>query len=256
VNREFKYFGCDGLVCTNPEYYETNRKQWPSVLIPNGVNPDRFRPGAGDRAALGLPAIVPLVLMVSALIPSKRVLEGIEAVARAPGMHLVVLGDGELREKAAALGKERLGERFSLRTAPYEQMAAFYRCADVFLHMSQVEPSANAYMEALATGLPIVTHDRPVTQWTLEDQGVLVDTGDFEAVAAGLRRAMALRTPAHVASRRALVERRFSWRAIGDQYAAFLRQVAKREPRWIAQRLETELEPAPAAAAAGPTGRE
>lgn len=236
-NREFRYFACDGLVCTNPEYHEANRDRWPSALIPNGVDPRRFRPGAGDRSALGLPEGVPLALMVSALIPSKRVLEGIEAVARTDGLHLVVLGDGELAEKARALGRERLGGRFHLRTMPYEQMPEAYRCADVFLHMSQVEPSANAYMEALATGLPIVTHDRVVTRWTLEDQALLVDTDDMGAVAEALTAAMALRTPELVRSRRALVERRYAWSAIADSYATFLHQIHRKHalrPAWDA----------------------
>jgi len=233
-SREFRHFACDGLVCTNPEYFESNRERWPSVLIPNGVDPERFRPGRVDRSELELPEGVPLVLMVSALIPSKRVLEGIEAVARTRDLHLLVLGDGELAQQAAALGSQRLGARFHQRTLPYELMPKAYQAADVFLHMSQVEPSANAYMEALAAGLPIVTHDRAVTRWTLEDQGLLVDSNDPGAVAAALTHAMTLTTPVHVEGRRSLVRRRFAWSAIAESYAGFFRQVCQQHARQAA----------------------
>lgn len=227
-NYEYRFFGCDGLVCTNPEFYQTNHKRWPSVLIPNGVDPSRFAAGPGDRAALGLPAGVPVVLMVSALIPSKRVLEGIQAVARLKGVHLLVLGDGELKSKAQELGSGLMGDRFHLRSLPFEAMPGAYRCADVFLHMSKIEPFGNVYVEALASGLPVVTHDREATRWTLEGLGTLVNTDEPDAVAAGVLRALDLRTPAHAAARRALVERRFSWAAIADGYAGFLRQVVSR----------------------------
>ena len=43
-NAEYKHFFCDGLVCTNPEYFERNREKFSSALIPNGVDPRQFTP--------------------------------------------------------------------------------------------------------------------------------------------------------------------------------------------------------------------
>ena len=57
---EFRYFGCDGLICTNNEYYLRNRDRWFCRLIPNGVDPQLFSPGPADRAALGLPDDLPV----------------------------------------------------------------------------------------------------------------------------------------------------------------------------------------------------
>lgn len=225
---EFKFFSCDGLVCTNNEYYGRHKDRWFCELIPNGVHPDVFSPGQPSRAQFGLPTDGRVALMVSALIPSKRVLEGIRAASRIEGLSLIAAGDGPLRDEVDATGRQLMGERFKRVTLPRQRMPDLYRSADVFLHMSQDEPSANAYMEALATGLPIVTHDRSVTRWTLEDQGVLVDTGIEEQVVGGIRRAMDLRGSEHVAARRRLIEERFSWHAIGGQYARFLAVVADR----------------------------
>jgi glycosyltransferase involved in cell wall biosynthesis len=224
-NSEFRLFGCDGLVCTNPQYFERNRERWRSVLIPNGVDPDVFFPGRGDRAAFELPAGAPIALMVSALIPTKRVEAGIQAVAATPDLFLVVAGDGELRAEVDEAGARLLPGRYKRLTLPRARMPELYRCADMFLHMSVDEPSANAYMEALATGLPIVTHDWEVTRWTLEDCGLMVDSHHIPLVADALSRALGQRGAEDVARRRALIDRRFSWRQISADYAAFVQSL-------------------------------
>jgi glycosyltransferase involved in cell wall biosynthesis len=219
-NWEYRHFSCDGLICTNPEYFERHQNRYPCALIPNGVDPNVFCPGEANRAALGLPEN-PVVLMVSALASFKRVLEGIRAVALVPDACLVIAGDGEQRREVEQLGNQLMPGRFRRLTLPRPEMPGLYRSADVFLHMSQDEPSANAYIEALATGLPIVTHDRYVTRWTLEDQAVLVDTSDASAVREGIARAMDFRKNSDVRARRNIVERRFAWSAIAKDYCDF-----------------------------------
>jgi len=230
-NSEYRFFNCQGLICTNPQYFEANRDRWRATLIPNGVDPDLFSPGQVDRKAFDLPVGEPIALMVSALIDTKRVLEGIRCAARVDGLNLVVAGDGPLRQEVEELGRSLMADRFQRITLPRDRMPDLYRAADLFLHMSQVEPSANAYMEALATGLPIVTHDRQVTRWTLEDQALLVDTDDEAQVADGVRRALDMRTPEHTARCRQLVERRFAWRTIAQQYVDFFRQALDQHSR-------------------------
>lgn len=226
-NAEYKHFSCDGLVCTNPEYFEHNKDKYRAVLIPNGVDPNLFTPGSGNRATFNIPEQSPLALMVSALIPSKRILEGIRCVAKVEGLHLAVAGDGELRTEVNALGEKLLGNRFHPLKLPREAMPDLYRCADVFLHMSQDEPSANVYIEALATGLPIVTHDRRVTRWTLEDSSILVDTSNEDAVAEGLKLALGAKANSHIQKRRELVERRFSWAALAREYHEFCEAICQ-----------------------------
>lgn len=238
AHREYRWFGCDGLVCTNPEYFERNQDRWFCTLAPNGVNPQWFQPGPRDRAAFDLPDQAPVALMVSALIASKRVVEGIRAAAQVPDLHLVVCGDGPEREQVRTLGQQLMPGRFHWKKLPRDRMPDMYRAADLFLHMSLDEPSANAYIEALATGLPIVTHDRRVTRWTLEDTAVLVDATDTDRVVQGIQSALQQRSPEDIAARRDLVDRRFTWSAIAQIYYDFFQDVlqrrAHRQPHWIA----------------------
>lgn len=223
--REYKYFGCDGLICTNPEYFERNKGSWRSKLIPNGVDPNLFSSGKSDRSKFNLPEDVPLVLMVSALIPSKRVSEGIKAVSELKGVHLVICGDGPEREPIKELGERVMAGRFHLMKLPRTQMPDIYRAANAFLHMSVDEPSANAYIEALATGLPIITHDRLVTQWTLENTCILVDTHDKLATMNGINTALKSDSDFNIRSRIKLAKTRFLWPNIAQEYLSFSKEV-------------------------------
>ena len=81
---EPRFFSCEGLICTNPIYFERNQERWKSTLIPNGVDPVRFHPGPERKAELGLPTDRPVVLMVSAIEPGKRVIEAMQRFRRSP----------------------------------------------------------------------------------------------------------------------------------------------------------------------------
>ena len=222
-NSEYRFFGCEGIVCTNPDFYERNRARWHSCLIPNGVDIDRFRPGEARRQEFGLPADRLIVLMVSALISSKRVDVGIEAVSRIPNAHLVVAGDGPLRRLLDAEAERLLPGKFTRLTIAPERMPELYRSADIFLHLSKEETFGNVYVEAMACGLPVVGHDMPRVRWIVGDQGYLTDTEDIAAVTReiGLARDAAPGLQAARVARAAT----FSISRVSEMYRAFLQEV-------------------------------
>ena len=219
-NAEYRLFDCDGLVCINPDYFEDNREHWRCALIPNGADLERFAPGPGERARFGLPGDRPVVLMVSALIESKRVLDGIRAVSMIPDAHLVVAGDGHLRGEAEALAGTVLPGRFTRLTLTAPEMPALYRSAEVFLHMSLAESFGNVFVEAMASGLPIVGHDTPRLRWIVGDGPFLCDTQDTGQLGAALTAALA-----HGIDRVDRAVGRFAWPAIAGEYERFLRQL-------------------------------
>ena len=224
LNMEFRWFNCDGLVCTNPEYYRRHQNTFASALIPNGIDVDAFCPGADRREELKLPKAAPLFLMVSALIASKHPVEGIRAVAEIPGAGLVIAGNGPLHEECDRVGKELMGNRYQRITLPFEQMPNLYRSADVLLHMSQDEAFGNIYIEAAACGLPVVGHDHENTRWILDDMGILVDTTDEAALDAALREAAEQKCGLNTAERHQRLSDRFAWPVVADQYHTFISQ--------------------------------
>jgi glycosyltransferase involved in cell wall biosynthesis len=212
---EFKHFNCDMLVCTNPDYLARNRESWPCALIPNGVDLGRFRPGDGQRQRFGIPEDGLVILMVSAFISSKRIFDGIQAVARLEGAHLVIAGDGPLREDAKAKADETLPGRFTQLTVSAAEMPALYRSADVFMHLSLNESFGNVFLEAWASGLPIVAHESKRLRWILGEGHFLCDTRDPTQ----LDQALSSATAAKKAAPSPAIKR-FSWPSIGKQYEA------------------------------------
>ena len=138
-------------------------------MIYNGVDLSRFKP-KGKKYRLGLER--PIVLCVAGRDRYKRVEETIMAVAGLKNVSLVVVGGNEEVKK---LGKERLGRRFKQLMVEYKQMPEIYRSADVFSLVSESsEAFGVAYLEALASGLPIVATDDGLRREILGRYGIYV----------------------------------------------------------------------------------
>jgi teichuronic acid biosynthesis glycosyltransferase TuaC len=119
-----------------------------------GIDRDRFHPGAGERSGRR-------VVSLGALIPRKGHDLVIEAVARLPGVTLTVVGEGPERAALTALiGRLGVADRVTLAGAlPHDALPALLAGADVMALASASEGLANAWVEALACGTPIVIPD-------------------------------------------------------------------------------------------------
>jgi glycosyltransferase involved in cell wall biosynthesis len=222
------FFSCDGLICTNPLYLERNRERWFSTLIPNGIDPNRFHPGPGNREKFGLPADRPVLLMVSALESGKRVIEAIRAVSTVKDAFLVVAGDGALRTQVDRVAAQLLPGRFMRNSFPHSEMPELYRSADLFLHTAKCESFGNVYLEALSSGVPIVAHEDQITRWILGDHAVLLDTESEKALSQAIESALR----SHRSDAKEAVEwahANYSWSIIARRYIEFLDQVLVRK---------------------------
>lgn len=124
-----------------------------------GVDLDRFAPG--DRAALKgeLGVAGPLVVSLGALIPRKGHDIVVEAMRQLPGATLLIAGEGPERGRLEALARS-LGDRVRLLgSVPHADLPRLLAAADVMALASSSEGLANAWVEALACGTPIVIAD-------------------------------------------------------------------------------------------------
>jgi teichuronic acid biosynthesis glycosyltransferase TuaC len=124
-----------------------------------GVDLDRFRPldRAAAKARLGVTG--PLVVSLGALIPRKGHDLVIEAMAGIPDATLLVAGSGPEQARLLALAEARgvAGRVRLLGGVPHGQLPAILAAADVMALASESEGLANAWIEAMACGTPVVT---------------------------------------------------------------------------------------------------
>ncbi|MFD1109006.1 glycosyltransferase [Pseudoroseomonas ludipueritiae] len=124
-----------------------------------GVDLERFRPHdrAAAKAKLGIQG--PLIISLGALIPRKGHDIVIRALREIEGATLMVAGEGPEETRLAALARKMgLEERVRLLGGvPHKELPALLSAADVMALASESEGLANAWIEAMACGTPVVT---------------------------------------------------------------------------------------------------
>jgi teichuronic acid biosynthesis glycosyltransferase TuaC len=187
-----------------------------------GIDREVFqvRDRAAAKAALGIQG--PLVVSVGALIPRKGQGFVIDALPALPDVTLAMIGKGEdesmLRTKAAALG---VGDRVVfLGTLPATGIVDWLAAADVMALPSLSEGLANAWVEALACGTPVVTCDIGGARELIDrpEAGRLVERTP-DAIASAVRDIL-VASP----SRQAVAASvgKFSWQTNAEQLRAHL----------------------------------
>ncbi len=188
-------------------------------VIPNGVDLTLFKPAplTTDKRPLRL-------LTVGRLSETKRVHLLIEAVAalhrQGCPVHLTVVGGGalhdSLQQQAHGLG---LGKHIALQgRCEREAMSDLYRDHDLYVSATLQEGMSNAMLEAMASGLPIVTTPCEGLDELIGDNGRVVEPAALCETLAALADDRPLRQHMALAAR-ARAET-FTWRAAAEAYRA------------------------------------
>jgi phosphatidyl-myo-inositol dimannoside synthase len=215
----------------------------PSVVIPPGVDPHRFRPLSTDersarRRALGWADEDVVVLGLSRLVPRKGFDTVIDAVARLqpthPNLRLAIGGSGRDRPRLERRAVDRGARIQFLGRVSEDDLPATYAAADVFAMCCrsrwaglEQEGFGIVFVEAAAAGLPQIAGR---------------SGGSHEAVVDGVT-GWVIDPPDHVGRVASALERMLinpdERRAMG--HAARLRAMAEFDYDQLASRLDTSL---------------
>jgi glycosyltransferase involved in cell wall biosynthesis len=190
--------------------------------LPKGVDGDRFRPdGASRRPTLRLQD-KRVIVAVARLVPIKNLRLLLDAVAivrmKVAHVHLLIVGEGPeanaLKQHAAILD---LADAVTyVGYIAHAETPAFYRAGDLFALSSDFDNSPNVVLEAMASGLPVVTTDVGGVREFVTDGvgGAVVPPRDAAALAAALEKYLLDPGAAQAAGahNRARAETDFSWR--------------------------------------------
>jgi glycosyltransferase-like protein len=178
-------------------------------LVGNGVDTERFSllPDGNDdalRLLVNLPPGARVFLAIGGIEKRKNTIAILEAFrlvhARHPATCLVIAGGASLldhdayqAEFAAALIASGLPDEAVIRTGPLPQalMPALYRAADALVFPSVKEGFGLVVLEAMASGVPVVTSRiPPFTEYLEEGDVAWCDPGNAASIAQAMTAAM------------------------------------------------------------------
>jgi glycosyltransferase involved in cell wall biosynthesis len=165
------------------------------AMVPNCIPVENYRRSLADRARWRekerLDRDATLFTCVGRLEPQKnpRLLVQAFAALNNPRIHLIMLGEGSLREQLTAYIREHSLERCVHLLGKRNEVPECLAASDVFVLSSNWEGNPLAVMEAMAAGLPVVATAVGGVPELVESghQGILVPPGDSAAFTNAMR---------------------------------------------------------------------
>jgi len=225
------------IIATTPEVrkdlqYYYNVPAEDVVVIPNGFAPDEFNPARraerrpAEREKLGLKPDDVAILFVANELARKgygTILSALRIV-NSPRLRLIVIGRpcvGAVRKQARAAGLEGC----VLACGSTNDVAGFHAAADLFVLPTQYEAFCLAILEALGSGLPVVTTKIPGADNAIQPgvNGLLIsDPRSGEELAEKLRTILDDETRAVFSNHAAETVRHYQWPSVLKRYEEVL----------------------------------
>jgi glycosyltransferase involved in cell wall biosynthesis len=164
-------------------------------VVYNGCDARTFSPvgdKSGVRRALGLPLDCKLLLCCASVIQRKGIAELLEAwrdfSQRRRNWRLVLVGRLVRRDLVQRLQSVAPTPIIIVGRVSEDRVADYMRAADAYIQPSLLEGLANATMEAMATGLPVIATDTGGQREVVRaaHNGWLVPPGDSAALATAM----------------------------------------------------------------------
>lgn len=198
VAKQFSKFsvrGAEELIVPTEKVAELMRRYGvkPDInVIPTGIDLERFQTQEDEtkraklKASLGIPRDNKVVLYLGRISEEKNIDEVMEYLNRYMDKHsdvtFLVIGDGPYRSalERIAKGMKHKKQILFAGAKPWDEIVRYYHLADVFVSASTSETQGLTYIEALASGLPVVARKDPCLDGVLfhGENGYAFETED------------------------------------------------------------------------------
>jgi glycosyltransferase involved in cell wall biosynthesis len=190
-------------------------------VILNGVDLQEFSPGKVERQKLGLPEKVSLALFVGDLRTSRKNLDTIlQALVLTPNLYLAVVGTTQGSPYPRLADRLGLGKRVQF-LGYRRDVAEIMKAVDFFVFPSRYEACTLVLLEAMASGLPVITAaSAGGAELVTPDCGIVLSNSEdvlgLSKALEQLQRDRALRERLGRAAR--TIAEQHSWRTKAQQY--------------------------------------
>jgi glycosyltransferase involved in cell wall biosynthesis len=228
----------DFTQCISPDAFEKMRS-FPELrgrasMVPIGIDSERLQTPANRaeiRAKLRIPADTFVILSIATLNRHhKRVDYLIEEVAQLKGNFLLWI-DGSMHPDGDPsllnLAQDRLGNRCRITHVATEEVIQLYKMADVLVSTALSESFGMAILEALCSGLPVITHNSSHFRWLLGHNDGLINMANSGSLTARLAQLLSSRPEARPRVDPADVIRRFAWPHLTKEYLELYRKAVE-----------------------------
>jgi UDP-glucose:(heptosyl)LPS alpha-1,3-glucosyltransferase len=166
------------------------------TVVYNGVDLTRFHPDNRDRyraearAEIGVPDDAWVASFTGSGFERKGLATALEALAALDDRtsRLIVIGKGDVRPYRQLAERLQIAPRIAWLGARPD-VERWYAAADALVLPTRYEPFGNVHLEALASGLPVVTTTAAGgAEVVALDRGAVVEPGDARAVATAMAR--------------------------------------------------------------------
>lgn len=165
----------------------------PTGVLPIVLDESQFGAPTNEALAAECDEARPLVLFVGRFAPNKRqedLLKLHYCLRRiSPDARMALVGNTDFTEYVAwqrtfaeELGLDESAVRFTGHVS-HQDMLTYYRCADVYVSMSEHEGFGKPLIESMYAGLPVIAYASTAVPDTLGDAGILFHRKDYEGLA-------------------------------------------------------------------------
>jgi glycosyltransferase involved in cell wall biosynthesis len=204
-------------------------------VIQSGVDIDRFHPSSKEelRDQFGIAQDRKVVLYVGRADENKRPEVLVRALQHLPNDYLLFMVFPQKEESVVHffrenhqidLNKNNIVCKF---LAPDEEMPLYYRTADVFALVSKSESSPLTMVEAVASGLPIITAPNAFHELAFKHMynGLLVEDVSAEAIAGAIKKVFESLVQYSNNSKQLMIENELAWKFSIASYLKLVKEV-------------------------------
>jgi glycosyltransferase involved in cell wall biosynthesis len=205
------------------------------VVIPNGVDVEMFSKHVTEeerkdiRREYGFADTDTVVVTTSRLTKKNGVDTLIDSMVLLPASYkLMIIGAGEdeqlLRERVVS--KHLTDRVVFVGKKPYDTLYMYLASADVFTRLSRSEGFGNSFIEAMATGIPVIGTNVGGIVDFLEDgiTGYVVDPENENQAKEAIIRATTRDTDL-LARAKKMVNEKYTWKHVAVQFDNLFRQI-------------------------------